>query len=574
MGIQTQLNTYLDQLACSGKDLADASGLSPSVISRYRSGSRVPAIDSGILEKLAEGIARLSEKSEKPLTAQTVLEALKAGYPGQISSAQVLANRLDSLIALLSINVSDLSRTLNFDPSYISMIRRGKRTPKDVPAFAREIGRFVSLHHQDTVSRTVLARVLSQEAYPDQPPEIQARSIADWLCQAPEQSGTDASGFLHSIDDFDLDAYLDAVNFDAIKIPSVPFQLPTAKTYEGLAAMSQGELDFLKTVVLGKAMDELIMGSDMPMEDLTAVNPELVKQYAFGIGMILKKGLHIHFVHTVDRPMEEMLVGLKSWIPLYMTGQISPYYQTGGLQKIFGHLLYSAGGCAMAGECVRGHHDEGRYFLTKRRKDVVYYRKRAKRFLEKARPLMTIYRTERAGAFSAFLAADASLPGKRGALLTAPPLYTLPKTLLFELLESQGMDAQTIQTILDSAESQRHRIEAILKDNSITVTLPALPPDVFAARPVHLILADTFRETEVFYTEAIYQAHLKATRVFADTHPGFSCTFVPKEIFNNIQIRIHHGKWAMVSKGRSPVIHFVINHPNMIQAMEALLTQH
>ena len=37
-----QLNTYIKQIGCSSKELVNASGLSTSVISRYRRGDRSP----------------------------------------------------------------------------------------------------------------------------------------------------------------------------------------------------------------------------------------------------------------------------------------------------------------------------------------------------------------------------------------------------------------------------------------------------------------------------------------------------------------------------------------------------
>ena len=39
-----QLNTYIKQIGCSSKELVNASGLSTSVISRYRRGDRRPNI--------------------------------------------------------------------------------------------------------------------------------------------------------------------------------------------------------------------------------------------------------------------------------------------------------------------------------------------------------------------------------------------------------------------------------------------------------------------------------------------------------------------------------------------------
>ena len=43
-----------------------------------------------------------------------------------------------------------------------------------------------------------------------------------------------------------------------------------------------------------------------------------------------EKRLDIHIIHDVERPMKDMMLGLENWIPLYMTGQIFPYYLKGG----------------------------------------------------------------------------------------------------------------------------------------------------------------------------------------------------------------------------------------------------
>ena len=38
--------------------------------------------------------------------------------------------------------------------------------------------------------------------------------------------------------------------------------------------------------------------------------------------------------------------------------------------------------------------------------------------------------------------------------------------------------------------------------------------------------------------------------------------------FHNLQILIHEGQWAIVSKEKAPVIHFVIRHPRLRSAIE------
>ena len=62
MTFSEQLNEYLSVLNCSAKELSQISGLSNSVISRYRSGERVPRPESEKLNQLCEGIYLLSKE--------------------------------------------------------------------------------------------------------------------------------------------------------------------------------------------------------------------------------------------------------------------------------------------------------------------------------------------------------------------------------------------------------------------------------------------------------------------------------------------------------------------------------
>ena len=49
-----------------------------------------------------------------------------------------------------------------------------------------------------------------------------------------------------------------------------------------------------------------------------------------------------------------MMLGLESWIPIYMTGQISPYYLKEVKNSVYNHLNYVSGGAALTGECIKG----------------------------------------------------------------------------------------------------------------------------------------------------------------------------------------------------------------------------
>lgn len=417
------------------------------------------------------------------------------------------------------------------------------------------------------MERSVLAKLIgcSSEELSDSSKRFD--KIQNWLLNG-KSTGTDSvSKFLTKLDEFDLNEYIKAIHFDELKVPSLPFQLPTSKTYFGLKEMMESELDFLKATVLSKSMEPVIMYSDMPMSEM-AKDPEFPKKWMFGMAMMLKKGLHLNQIHNLDRSFEDMMLGLESWIPMYMTGQITPYYLKNIQNNVFLHFLKVSGTAALSGEAISGYHSEGKYYLTKSKDEVSYYKKRARELLDSAHPLMDIYREENAGALTAFLLGDANTEGKRRSILSSLPIYTMDKDYLEQFLAKCTLSEAERESILSYAASQRQLMEEILKTERVEDEIPYIRPEEFERYPMTLSLSAMFCEKEILYSYEDYTGHLKQTKMFAETHPNYVLNQTSAHIFRNLQIYIHEGKWAMVSKNKAPVIHFVIHHPKLREAIE------
>lgn len=342
MTFQEQLNLYIEELSCSGRELAQNSGISETILSRYRKGERLPGADSDYLKKLAAGIALTAEQKGKKKDQESVLEVLLAALKQEEKSEIFYYQKFDILLRELEINVSKMASALHYDPSYISKIRTGKRTPSDVRGFAENVCGYIvrNFSGQEELNKIVALTGCDNETLMH--PENSFILLQNWLCSGKFETMDYISGFLQKMDEFNLDDYIRAIHFDSFKVPKVPFQLPVSRQYYGLKEMREGELDFLKHTVLSKSMEPLHLCCDMPVEDM-AQDQEFAKKYMFGLAMVLKKGLHIHIIHDVERPMKDMMLGLENWIPLYMTGQISPYYLKGIQNKVYSHLHYTSG---------------------------------------------------------------------------------------------------------------------------------------------------------------------------------------------------------------------------------------
>lgn len=573
MKFSEKLNDYIEQLSCTGKDICNLSGISAASFSRYRNGERVPELGTKPFEDLCCALAQISaQKGELQITADAVKKAFVSCDDFVSTDKELLRKNFNTLLSALNVNLTQLCQYTNYDASAIFRIRNGSRKPGDAERFASAVASFVTRTMQMPSEIAAVAELIGCDIDEIYDLSVRYAKIKSWLLKQPVQKAesNSVSKFLSKLDDFDLNEYIKVIKFDELKVPSVPFQIPSSKTYFGIKEMMESELDFLKSTVLSKSSAPVIMYSDMPMKEM-AKDPEFPKKWMFGMAMMLKKGLHLHQIHNLDRSFDEMMLGLESWIPMYMTGQISPYYFKNAPNDVFLHFLKVSGIAALSGEAVAGYHADGKYYLTKVKREVEYYRKRAEEMLKNAYPLMEIYRSERKNELNAFLLADIKTAGKRRSILSSLPLYTISDELLNRILTRNNIDAELKEKITEYAKTQRQRMKKILETERIEDEIPDFVQENFTKSPPMLELSGIFCEEDIPYNEEEYTAHLKESMAFAEHNPNYTLKCSTAHAFNNLKIIIHEGQWVMVSKGKTPAIHFVIRHPKLRSAIECFI---
>ena len=571
MTFQEKLAEYIEQLDCTAKMLSEHSGLSAATISRYRSGDRVPEADSDNLANLVTGIVRIAgEKGLSEFTIQTVTDSFLPYVKSKNPDIDNLQKNLNTLLSILPVNISELAKYINYDASYISRIRNGQRQPANPQQFISGVSHFVARRYQNTSKKALIADMIGCSLEELQDLNHYQTQLSDWLANGSNHSKDQMTSFLHKLDDFNLDEYICAIHFDELKVPSVPFQLPTSKSYLGLQEMMDSELAFLKATVLSKSTEPVTMYSDMPMSEM-AKDPDFPKKWMFGMAMMLKKGLHLNQIHNIDRSFDDMMLGLESWIPMYMSGQISPYYLKSVQGTIFSNLLKVSGSVALTGEAINGYHSEGKYYLTKNKSEVAYYKKRAERLLSKATPLMEIYRSEHAQAYNFFLEEDAKKEGARYYILSALSLHTLSEDLLDRILCHNQIPQVEQKQIRQYISRQKDLAATILSHSSITEEIPVLTKQEFDQSPMVLPLSGLFYEKDVLYRWEDYTEHWKLALAYQQQNFNYHIVENTASAFRNIQICIHKGKWVLVSKNKTPAIHFLIRHPKMRNAFENMV---
>lgn len=572
MKFSEKLNEYISIIDCTAKELSEESGISAATISRFRSGERVP--DKKSLQRLTDSLDTIaSKKGRADISGAELYEEFARCTDITLFDPEVFRANFNKLMSVMSVSVAELARAINYDPSYISRVKNGQRTPSDPEKFSADIGRFAVRRFDSVEKKDVIAKLIDAEIGDIQDEAAYYAAVLEWLRGGGGRSEADKSEvevFLKALDDFDLNEFIRAIHFDEMKVPSLPFNFQASRYYYGTEEMKKGELDFFKATVLSKASAPVFMYSDMPMDDMAA-DIEFSKKYMFGLAMLLKKGLHLNIVHDLNRPFHELMLGLESHIPLYMTGQISPYYFKGVQNNIFCHFMKVSGAAALSGECVSGCHEGGRYYLTRNKQELSYFSKRASELLKKAKPLMEIHREDTKEELYAFWSGDAGTKGARRSILSTLPLYTATEEFLDEFLKARNICEERRKDILDFARFQRETVARVLTENRLKDEIPQLAREEFERHPISLSVSGMFLEEDLLYSYDDYMEHLRLTREFERSNENYAVSVTPSSTFRNINIMIKEGSWVLVSKNKAPVIHFIIRNPKLRQAIEDMV---
>ncbi len=566
-----RLNEYTELLHCSGKEFAKYSGISESTVSRYKSGARTPKANSEDMKRLCRGICAIAKEKGIDLSYKNVLSELNALAETVPFDYEALQKKLNVLCTVFSVNLADMSKSLKYDSSYISRIRNGKRRPANPQKFAFDVAGYFWVCYNSDSDRKIIAEILNIGQDLIKTRDNYVSELTSWLADSrvTKKPENPIGKFLTALNSFDLNEYIKAIRFDKLKVPSLPFQLLTTKSYYGIDEMKNGELDFLKATALSKSKHSVFMYSDMQMDDMAA-DMEFSKKYMFGLAVMLKKGLHLNVIHNLNRPFNELMLGLECWIPLYMTGQISPYYLKGVHNQLFCHFLNVSGAAALSGECISGFHAKGRYYLTKNKEELSYYRERSTCLLQKAYPLMDIYREDKSAELAAFMISDSHKGGNRRSVLSSLPIYTATNEFLENFLNNRSVPEDKKQKILGYAAIRREQIIEILKNSYVSDEIPQLSEEAFKDNPPTLSLSVMFCDENFEYTFDEYTEHLRLTKEFEKENKNYSVTQTNENAFTNIQITMHENEYVMISKNKAPTIHFVIRHPILREAIENL----
>ena len=555
MSYHEQLNHYLKEYQITVKELAEASGISVSSVSRYRQGKSRPEPEAS--QKLTEGLLALISAQDIVLTpaqAEEIRLALS------VRQAVFSCARFDMLLQTMHIQLKDLAGFVQFMPSYLSKIRTGQRKPADPQRFLDGICSYFQQMHNTNADLQHLRELTGCTGFEDL-----RQALEQWLVGGSAHQTAGVEDLLRQLDLFDLNDYTTRTHLDALDIP-LPQKLPEMhEDYFGIERLRQSHLDFFRLTLQSESIAPIFMHDDMPIEQL-AQDSEWVQAWMTAILSCLKKGLTFRVIHNVDRPVSEMFIGLKTWVPLYMTGRIEPYYFPSAAAGVYSHMNFISGAACLSGEGVSGFEADTWYELDTTPDKVRVSQKKALSLLRKAMPLMEIYNAEKAPLYQQSVRERLSEKGELLILHPSLPLHAMPDALLTELLERHQVPPERAERIMKIAAEQQTEFEQYVASDTVNEIIPELTEAQFTVHPLRLSLSDDFYEMPLTYTYQEYCRHLEELRNIR--HPRYRLLLREEPVFRNIRIALKRGKWAVFTKAQTPVIHFVIRNPKLLYAVQ------
>lgn len=569
MNFNDKLNEYIELIGCTNKQLSNLTGIAPPIISGYRKGNRIPKYKSEQLENLINSLSSLAKENNiYNLNEEIIRKELEKYLKKDDINFDVFRNNFNILINELKINVSDLSKYIGFDSSFVSKIKSGVRKPLNISDFANGICKFVINNYLDT-GNEIIKYLIKCDNKDLKNRELLHDKLFTWLTnnKFSYKEEYNIDNFIKKLDDFDLNNYIKSINFYKLFTPTLPRLKTKSKYYYGFDGYKEAQLEVLKQAAFFKSKDNIFWYSNMSMIEASK-DLKFTKKYMMYLAFILKKGIKLDIVHDLDRPFKELMLGLEGWIPLYMTGQINPYYFKSNSNFLYSIIECVSGNAILHGQCVTGSIEKSKLLVSTKKEDITYYKENANLLLKKATPLMKIYPPEKKEQFIQVIDSNSSLNGNQRNILLNLPCYTLSDELLDRILTNNEISQVNKEKIHKWISEKKSRVKNTLIHFKIIDEISIMNEDEFNNNKCILDLSKYYFDEEIKYNYDEYKEHIELTKKFKKENKNYIFKSNDKNIFKNINIYIIEDKQVIISKINKPITNFVIYHPQLISAIQ------
>lgn len=598
MWFAEKLDLILDALSVKNIELARQMKVDASLISKYRTGHREKPTQDVRMLNLCSAIAEFYiQKMEPSLLPIDLRERITEGdiskeiFENELirwfdavepqvqgrgirtPNPKVFGEKLSALLDMSGISNVQLARALNVDSSLISLYRNGVRLPPTRDAMIDRICTYLVKQNIDEGRKKTLLEMMSSGAQEIDEATLR-RDMADWL-RSDTELPIDVSGvesFLEKVDQLESFASGKQV-LPMEKIAELAGDGAKSDTFVGNRGMQKAAIRYLYHVASQEKTRSLHHFSDQATEWMVA-NPQFTAVWASLMVHMLKKGNVFRIIHTVDREEDELFTALENWIPLYMIGEIAPFYFRAGSTGRFRVNHFVAEELALISSyCVAGQEEMAVYRYDVDPMLVALAKEQFDALLPMCGELMKIYKgPQDVERFTIHMNAFWARGGDMTALLPRLSLATLPEKYLRGLLAQANVDAERSTRIIDLHNLQERRMYRQLSVGKLEELAMLETTQSVREKAVNVDIAPGLLDEPLAYSVEAYKAHIENIRQMERDIPNYHFYAMPACPFRNLKVLHKNKEESIVQKFSDPIAAFAFDNPHMLRGIEHFLS--
>jgi len=475
----------------------------------------------------------------------------------------LFSQKLNLLMIITNTTNSSLARSISLDPSFVSRIRRGLRTPSQNQNYIKSMALYFARNCSGEYQRTAISQALKvspRSLTADN--ERTAEIIQRWLLDEGLEDTRPIESFIEGFSQFKFKKTPKTTVFDFFDLSQ---SIVCGKeVFYGIEGKQSAVINFLYQAIKDKSPQTLLLYSDEDLEWLTS-NAEFTAKWAALLFQLIMNGNKIKIIHTVNRSLDEMLTAIKEWLPIYMTGSIEPYYYPKARDGVFKRTLFIAPNTAAVASTSIGNKSENTANFLYTDKDIIrslineYYS-----YLSLCRPLMRIFTSKNNDGYLFTL--EEFETEEANSILKASILsnITMPVSIADNILSS--IENDTKEYILSYHKKRISNFEIRLNKHRHTEIIHL--PDIKAAQQgyIKVDFSDMLNDTQLFYTLKDFTAHLENVTRLMKAYDNYNVSVDTSLNPSEYMLYVKEDVGILVAKITLPTVIFAINENNMTAA--------
>jgi len=466
------------------------------------------------------------------------------------------SEKLNLIMNITNTTNSILARAISIDPSLVSRLRRGDRTPSKNQNYIRAMSEFFARNCTTEYQKAALREML-QKDLPGNDSELTAL-IDTWFLEDIMQTDSVAN-FIDSLTNFQFRKVPNALDPDSLDI--IDNMKSDETIFYGTEGKRNAVIKFLSLVIKRKSPTTLFLFSEESIDWLTE-NPKFTALWAALLVKVIQNGNKIKIIHVINRNLDEMLLGIEKWLPLYMTGAIEPYYYAKSRDGIFKRTLFIALDTAVvtSSSVGDGAKNAANFFYTDKN-TIAALTEEYQEYFSLCRPLMRIFTPNNPGDYLSVLTEFEEEEGN--SVLKNDMFSTI--TMPFDVAASicSRIDYDNRSKLLSYHQNRTTRFENSLQNYYFTEIVPI--PDLRAIQSGKVMTSfpTMFTHAPLFYTPKEFSKHLQNIIKLLQTFDTYNVHLIPTSQIDGCSVYCKEDVGVIIEKSTPPAITFAINESNM-----------